>query len=164
MAGILRAGDVVRASTWVDATPREVYEVVADVTRYPEWSPECVEASWVDESTFRGRNQRRFAKWTTSARVVVREPGSEFAFVVESMGGDFTRWTYRIEPSGAGSLLTQSVEMCVDLPRGAIYFERLFLRVRDRAADLQGNLDSSIRQIRQIVEIGRTSTGRDART
>jgi hypothetical protein len=44
--------------------------------------------------------------------------------------------------------------MCVPLPLGVVLFERLFLFVRDRRADLQKNLEVSVNRIRAIVEAG----------
>jgi hypothetical protein len=52
--------------------PREVvYDLVTDVTRMGEWSPECVACEWVDGATgpavgarFRGRNRHGLARWS----------------------------------------------------------------------------------------------------
>jgi hypothetical protein len=72
------------------------------------------------------------------------------------MGGDWTQWTYLIEPgSAAGATrLSEVFRMCVPLPFGAVVFEYLFLLVRDRRKDLQANLDASVNRIRAIVEAG----------
>lgn len=37
----------IRVSRTIDATPQEVYELVSDVRRMPEWSPEVTEARWL---------------------------------------------------------------------------------------------------------------------
>jgi hypothetical protein len=72
------------------------------------------------------------------------------------MGGDWTQWTYRIEPgSAAGTTrLTEVFRMCVPLPFGAVVFERLFLFIWDRRTDLQKNLEVSLDRIRAIIEAG----------
>lgn len=165
MKRVLRKGDSVSASTMVNATPAEVYDVVSDVRRIPEWSPECIHAEWVDRTTFRGTNRRRLGRWTTLARIVAADPGHEFAFAVQLGGGDFTRWSYRMESHPDGCRVTEEVRMCVDLPLLALAFERIALGVRDRRTDLQGNLDQSLRTLRTIVEAERAghSTGGQAR-
>ena len=152
MKKVLRKGDAVSASTVVAADPGHVYDVVSDVRRIPEWSPECVRVEVVDEHNFRGFNRRRFGRWNTKARIVEAVRGSEFAFVVQFQGADFTRWSYRMIPHPSGCLLVEEVSMCVDLPLAALLYERLALRVTDRPADLRGNLDNSLRRLRTIIE------------
>lgn len=72
------------------------------------------------------------------------------------MGGDWTQWTYLIEPGSTAGLtrLTEVCRMCVPLPWAAVVFERFFLFVRDRSADLQKNIEVSVDRIRAIVEAG----------
>ncbi len=150
----LRKGEVLTASIQVRADAGRVYAVVSDVTRIPEWSPETVGAEWIAPDRFRAWNRRRLGRWSTVANVVAAEPGRRFSFVVQAMGGDWTQWTYRIEPgSDAGTTrLTEEFAMRVELPWFVAVYERLFLLVRDRRADLQDNLEASVRRIRDIVE------------
>ncbi len=152
MTGKLRRDDTIRASTVVRAAPAEVFRVVSDPTRYPEWSPECHRVEWVDDTHFVGHNRRRRGRWKTTATVVANEPDREFRFVVEMMGKDFTGWAYLVEPHAEGALLTEEFVMRVDLPLVARLFEVLALGVRDRRTDLQGNLDRCVRTVRGIVE------------
>lgn len=148
----LRNGDSVSASTRVRATPEEVYSVISDVRRIPEWSPECSRVEVLDDVTFRGHNRRRLGRWTTTAEIVTAHQSTEFTFVVRMMGKPFTRWSYEVEPTPAGSRLTETFTMCQDLSLAAWLFEQVALGVRDRRADLQGNLDQSVRAIVRLVE------------
>ncbi len=148
----LREGQVISASTPIAATPQQVYDVVSDIRRFGEWSPETVKAVWVDDTHFKGTNARGLARWSTKCRVVKRSPGREFTFEVVLLGRPFTRWSYQIEPSGDGAVLTEVFTMCRDLALPLLAFEVLALRVKDRQTDLQGNLDQSVRTIRTIVE------------
>lgn len=151
---LLQEGETLTASAEVQATAEQVYAVVSDVTRIPRWSPETRRAEWVDADHFRAWNRRRLGRWQTLAKVVDADPGHRFSFVVQAFGGDWTQWTYLIEPgSHPGSTrLTESFRMCVDLPVAAVVFEHLFLLVRDRRTDLQTNLDVSVDRIRAIAE------------
>ncbi|OBH59334.1 hypothetical protein A5685_03965 [Mycobacterium colombiense] len=153
---LLQKDETLTASTDVRAAADQVYAVISDVTRIPEWSPETRRAEWLAPNRFRAWNRRRLGRWRTVANVVEAEPGHRFSFVVQAMGGDWTQWTYLIEPgSTAGATrLTEMVRMCVPLPFGAVAFERLFLFVRDRRGDLQKNLVVSVDRIRRIVEAG----------
>jgi uncharacterized protein YndB with AHSA1/START domain len=151
---LLQKDETLSASTEVRASPEEVYAVVSDITRIPEWSPETMRAEWLAPDRFQARNRRRLGRWSTVANLAEAEPGRRFSFVVQAMGGDWTQWTYLMEPgSTAGTTrLTEEMRMCVPLPFGALVFERLFLFVRDRRVDLQTNLETSVDRIRAIVE------------
>lgn len=153
---LLRKGETLTASTEVRAPAERIYAVISDVTRIPEWSLETTRAEWLGPDRFRAWNHRRLGRWRTEANVVEATPGQGFSFVVQAMGGDWTQWTYLIEPgSTAGTArLTEEFRMCVQLPFGALVFEYLFLFVRDRRKDLQNNLDLSVDRIRAIVEAG----------
>jgi hypothetical protein len=152
----LQKDETLTASTEVQASTDRVYSVVSDVTRIPEWSPETRRAEWLAPDRFRAWNRRRLGRWRTVANVVEAWPGHKFSFVVQAMGGDWTQWTYLIEPgSTAGTTrLTETFRMCVPLPFGVVVFERLFLFVGDRRSDLQANIDLSVDRIRRIVESG----------
>lgn len=159
MSRVLRKGDVVRGVTVVNASPDEVYDVVSDIRLIPEWSPECVHAEWVAPHVFRGKNRRRFGRWSTRANVVTADPGREFSFAVQLGGADFTTWSYRMESHPSGCLLSEEMQMRVDLPLSALLFERIALRVKDRRSDLQGNIDQSLRRIRELIESGQHRRG-----
>jgi hypothetical protein len=101
------------ASIDIDASPDSVYELVSDIRRMGEWSPECVKADWVDGATgpavgakFKGTNKLgRFVKWSTTPEVTVAEPGREFAFRTKE-----TIWRYVFAPEGVGTRVTESFE------------------------------------------------------
>jgi len=106
-------------SIQIAAAPEDVYDLVADITRMGEWSPECYRCEWLDGATsaevgarFRGYNRVGRVRWATTAVVVVAERGQEFAFTVvhDEAGREETRWSYRFESSADGTLLTESFE------------------------------------------------------
>ena len=104
----------------IAASPEAVWELVSDVTQIGRFSPETFEAEWVDGATgpavgarFRGhvrRNGRGPVYWTTSS-VVAAEPAKEFAFGVGKPGKALNTWSYRLEPSGEGTDVTESFEL-----------------------------------------------------
>jgi uncharacterized protein YndB with AHSA1/START domain len=152
----LQKDEAITASTEIAASADAVYDLVSDATRIPEWSPETSRVEWMDTDRLRflAWNSRRLGRWKTEARVVEAVAGQRFSFVVEAMGGDWTQWTYLIEPGSAEGTtrLTETCRMCVALPFTAAAFERLCLFVGDRRTDLQGNLATSLERIRNIVE------------
>ena len=147
------------ASVRVEAPPEKVYGVVSDVTRMGEWSPETTSAEWVGGATgpavgakFKGRNRNGLARWSTTPRVVAAEPGREFAFTTSWLGKDMTLWTYRMEPEGAGSRVTESFEMLIDVPWYFTASERWLMGVKDRKADLEANMAKTLERLKGVVE------------
>jgi hypothetical protein len=102
----------VAESVVVDAEPAAVYTAVSDVRGMARWSPECF-ATWVwsrrgeQAARFVGFNRRGPLLWFTTCRVVVAEPGEEFAFDVTTFGMPVSRWTYRLAPVPEGTELTE---------------------------------------------------------
>jgi hypothetical protein len=105
------------ASIEVDAPPDVVWNLVADITRMGEWSPECVRAHWEGDATgpavgahFHGYNKAGTFEWDAPCIVTDCEPGRVFAFAVPRGGDTINRWRFEFAPSGAGTTLTESFD------------------------------------------------------
>jgi len=151
----MQKGAGAEAHVHVDAPPEIVYGVVSDVTRMGEWSPETVKCRWLDDAVapavgarFKGTNKRGIATWSTKPKIVVADPGREFAFEVDTD----VRWTYRFEADGTGTRLTESFEMLRDLRWQYAFFERWVMQIKDRRADLQNGMAVTLGRIKQVVE------------
>ena len=144
----------------IDAPPEVIYDLVADVTRMGEWSPECVGGEWVDGATgpavgarFRGRNRHGLARWSNKPRVVAADRGREFGFVaIDPVGRDMTRWAYRFEPTPTGTEVTESFEMVRTIPLYIRLFDRWLMGVKDRKADLEANMRRTLASIKTAAE------------
>ncbi len=119
------------------AQPAEVWDLVSDVTRIGEFSPETFEARWLGGASgpqararFRGhvrRNGRGPVYWTTCT-VTASEPGREFAFAVNGPGDVVVNtWCYQLTPNGDGTDVTESFK----LPGSPLH--RLYWRLAGRA-------------------------------
>lgn len=95
----------------------QVYDLVSDVTRIGEFSPETFEAEWLGGATgpavgarFRGHVNRnnRGVKYWTECRVTEATPGRAFAFDVVMGDRVVNSWRYDIEPAGDGTDVTES--------------------------------------------------------
>lgn len=156
----MQKGTTGEVSVHVDAPPEAVYAAVSDISRMGEWSPETVHCEWIDGATgpavgarFKGTNKRGFARWSTKPTVTAAEPGRVFAFDVLPD----TRWTYRFEPDGDGTRLSESFEMLRDMPGYIQFAERYLLRVKDRRADLERGMTETLGRIKSAVESGPVS-------
>ena len=103
------------ATVTIAAPPERVYDMVADVTRMGEWSPECHSCRWVGRrrepvvgAVFVGLNRRGWARWATTNRVVRAERGRAFAF---RTGGTGVRWGYELAPEGDGTRVTETRDL-----------------------------------------------------
>ena len=105
-------------SVVIEAPAESIYDLVADLPRMGQWSPECQRVEWLEGSTgpsegatFVGHNRGGpggLMKWSRRGRVISAEPGREFAFVTEEGGRDSTEWRYRLEPVGGATRVTES--------------------------------------------------------
>ena len=98
-----KAHDSVSAD--IAASPERVYELVSDITRMGEWSPECVRCTWTKGATgpvagarFKAANKgRRGPAWFNTPVVTIAEPGREFAF--NRSGPGIGSYTWRTSSS-----------------------------------------------------------------
>lgn len=158
----MKKGTRGEATVQVNAPPEKVYELVSDVTRMGQWSPETVRARWLGGVTgpavgarFRGTNRRGVAVWVTTPKVVAAEPGREFAFVVPLavVGRELTKWTYRFEPGAdGGTTVTESFETVNDIPRYITFMYRSLMGVTHRESDLEANMQSTLERIKAAAE------------
>lgn len=146
------------ATAVVRATPEQVWQLVQDVTRIGEWSPETEAAEWVSGepgavgSRFRGRNRRGRSTWSTTCEVVESTPGRAFAFVVGNAAEHSAHWRYDLEPYDGGTRVTESFVLPKPLGAVARLTTRVFLGVRDREADLVAGMEQTLRQLTAAAE------------
>lgn len=143
----------------IDSPPEQVYALVSDVTRMGEWSPETIAAEWVDGATgaapgawFEGTNRARRVTWKTRCHVDVADPGRELTFTVHSGGAPSSRWTYRFEPSGSGTDVTESMEGFRSSPLPVRLLQRLATGVKDRASHNATGMQRTLERIKAAAE------------
>jgi polyketide cyclase/dehydrase/lipid transport protein len=105
----------------MNATPELIYDLVADLPRMGEWSPECQRLEWADGAAgpvpgakFVGHNRggpRDLIRWSRRGRVLIADRGRELAFVTEEGGRESTEWRYRFEPVDGGTRVTESYKV-----------------------------------------------------
>jgi hypothetical protein len=152
-------------STHIDATPTAVYDLIADVTRTPEFSPEVLQCRWIGGATgpavgarFKAKNRvARGPAWSNKPVVITADRGREFAFSrSEPLGGTMI-WRYAFEAQGAGTRVTESYEV-VDPVKRPMWFliERICGR-KDRRSDLREGMTLTLERLRAaLVDQGRT--------
>ena len=90
-----------------DAAPQAVYALLRDVERMAGLGPEHHTATWTSATTFTGQNRFGETEWDVPCFVIVDEPPTAFGWIVGPPDEPASTWTYRIEPDGHGTLVTQ---------------------------------------------------------
>jgi len=112
-------------SLHIAVPPAEVWDLVTDVTRIGEFSPETFEARWTRGSTgpevgawFKGHVKRNGIGPTywTLCRVTKCEPERVFEFGVGTEDMNVNNWGYRLEPDGDGTRVTEYFRLASNLP------------------------------------------------
>jgi uncharacterized protein YndB with AHSA1/START domain len=93
----------------IDAPAAKVYELVSDLPRMGEWSPENTGGRWLGGATaaepgarFHGTNRAGWRRWSTTVTVTSAERGRRFSFNVDSFGVPVSAWEYElVERDGA---------------------------------------------------------------
>lgn len=105
------------ASIEINAAPEVVWNLVAEITRMAEWSPECVRAEWESGATgpevgakFHGFNQIDAFEWDAHGLVTESEVGKVFEFKVPRDSETPTIWRFEFAADGAGTTLTESFD------------------------------------------------------
>jgi hypothetical protein len=147
-------------SLHMEARPEDVYALVADVTRMPEFSPEVLECTWLDGATgpavgarFKATNKvGNRPSWHNKPVVTVVEPARQFSFARTEKFAGTVEWTYRFEVDGDGTLVTESYDVTTELsPIGWFVIGVLFGR-KDRRADLHAGMETTLQRMRAAVE------------
>ncbi|MET0995344.1 MAG: SRPBCC family protein [Mycobacterium sp.] len=140
----------------IDAAPLTVYELISDITRMGDWSPECYRCEWLNGATaaeegarFRGHNRLGKVRWHTDAIVTVADPGREFAFTtLHKEGREETMWRYELRHLGAGTEVIES-------------YRFLWCPIANRIAELPIPRDKQLRRgIRETLHRIKTAAER----
>lgn len=147
-------------SLQIQAPPEAIYDIVADVTRTPELSPEIVECTWLDGATgpvvgarFKARNKMpNRPTFSNKPVVTTADRGKVFSFARTEPFGGTVEWTYRFESQGANTVVTESYDVTKPVSRvGWFIIGGLFGR-KDRQKDLRSGMEQTLARLRSIAE------------
>jgi uncharacterized protein YndB with AHSA1/START domain len=116
----------------INAPPDKVWGLISDITKMGEYSPEVIEAEWLDGSTgpavgarYRGhvkRNENWPVLYWTTCKVTECVPGEVFEFAVIMRDRPVNTWRYEFRPTdGEGTDVTsRSISATTSSPRSGI--------------------------------------------
>ena len=99
----------------IRADAGRLYELISDLPRMGEWSPENTGGTWVKGSTgcalgahFKGTNRNGRRRWSTDVVITAAEPGRRFSFDVTTGPIKVATWDYRFEQHGDTTTVVQT--------------------------------------------------------
>jgi uncharacterized protein YndB with AHSA1/START domain len=144
----------------IAAPPERVYQLVSDIGRMGEWSPECYHCAWTKGATgptvgarFKAKNKGgRGPSWFNTPVVTAAEPDKEFAFNRSGPGiGSYT-WRYLLEPTATGTKLTESFDADRPLGRPMTWLTMKWTGSTDRDADLHKGMLTTVSRLKAAAE------------
>jgi hypothetical protein len=142
----------------IPADPGILYELVSDIRRMGEWSPETETCTWSGGSTapavgakFKGTNRNGKKKWSSTGTVVVADPARAFAFDVSVGPLKIARWGYRFEPVGEGCRVTET--WTDQRGRIATWAGKPASGVADRATHNRATMEQTLERLAAAAEI-----------
>lgn len=153
--GLLRplSGEV---TVHMAAPPEQVWDLVSDVTRIGEFSPETFEAEWTGRwtgpevgATFRGHVRRNGVGpvYWSPCKVTACVPGEVFEFAV-MVGGPLNTWGYRLQAENGGTRVTEYFRLAPSLPVRLYWLALGRLRGRTNERGMRTTLE----RMRAVVE------------
>ena len=144
-------------SVHIEAPAERIYDIVTDIAQMGRLSPECTGGRWLDGAAgpavgarFKGSNKRGFARWSTTNEVVEAEPGRVFSFETQQSAA---RWTYRLEPEGAGTRVTESRALFKERPKVAVVFTKLLLGGEEgHDEELRKGMEQTLQRVKELAE------------
>ena len=158
---------VVEVSTHISAPPEDVWDLVSDVGRVSEFSPEVVSARWLESgpqepvvgARFAGTNKLADFEWTRVCTVVAAERPAVFAYTVGDRfdGSPSGTWTFECEAVDGGTTVRQRFGHAPDGRSGT----RLLAEqdpskadriIETRRAVLERGMSSTLQAIKKVLE------------
>ena len=141
----------------ISAPADRIYDIVTDVSRMGRLSPECTGGKWLGkadgpsvDARFKGTNRRGWARWSTTNTVVEANRGRAFAFETKQSGA---RWTYRFEPDGDATVVTESHSMFRRRPAVAWVFANLLLGgAQDHDDEVRAGMRATLLRLKEVAE------------
>ncbi|MFF0634390.1 hemerythrin domain-containing protein [Nocardia sp. NPDC004151] len=138
------------------ASPQQIWEILADVTRVGEWSHECRSARWLDGATaaapgarFVGNSRSGVMRWSRTCTITVLDAPRELGWVTHGgVCGDNTEWRYTLEPSEGGTRIVQTYRV-LSMP---MWFDRIVWVATPAHHDRRSALHSDLARLAGIAE------------
>ncbi|HET8602613.1 MAG TPA: SRPBCC family protein [Marmoricola sp.] len=151
---VSRSPEALSASITIDAPVERVWEVVSDLRRMPEFSPELRRVVPLGRRTsgvgarILGINRRGLAAWPTTSRVTRWEPCRAVAWKTRESAAT---WVYELEPAEGGTRVT-SRRVLAAWSRGTTLMAPLIGGAAAHDRELADGMATTLERIKAAVE------------
>jgi uncharacterized protein YndB with AHSA1/START domain len=143
----------------VHAPPQAVYDVIADISRMPELSPEVVDCRWLGGATgpevgarFRARNKFTRGPAIGNTPVITAvEPGRKISWSRTEPFGGTVEWTYEFLPHGDGTEVVESYRTLKPVSRFGWWIIGFFSS-KERARLQHEGMVQTLERLKAVVE------------
>jgi uncharacterized protein YndB with AHSA1/START domain len=153
----------VEADIFVAAPATRVWELVTNLVRMGQWSPEYQGGEWLDGVTgpvvgarFKGRNKRREREWESVSTVIEAAAGRSFAWAVGNPDNPAATWRFALTSESAGTRVHQHVQLGPGPSGLTARIAELPDREEDivaaRTAELQRNMQITLQGLKASAE------------
>lgn len=146
----------IEQSVDIAASPEKVWELVSDLPRMSEWSPQVLKSFLLGGSLQQGAtllniNHRGLLVWPTRSKIIRWDPGVEVAWKIRE---NQSTWSFTLEPTATGTRLVQRR----DAPEG---LSELSISLTDRfmggqatfQAELQAGMRATLAKVKALTEV-----------
>ena len=145
---------------YIEASPEAVYDLISDVTRTPERTPDIARCEWIDGATgpavgarFKSTNhQGRGPDWSNKPIVTVADRGQEFSFTRTEPFGGTILWRHQFVAEGTGTRMTESYEVIKPVRLMGWFIITTLYGMKDRRAELHASMKESMDRVAELVE------------
>ena len=144
----------------IGAPPANVWALVGDPRRTPEWSPVCHRIDWVGPAAqpeagarFVGHNKLNGFRWKRECRIGTYDTEREIAYSTFVKGRESTRWRYRLTPTDDGTVEVEEAYQVVSLPTWVSLLRKLPGAMKKTERDVQENLSGSLSRLKELAEL-----------
>lgn len=143
----------IERQTEIDRSPEEVFDVLTDLDRLPDWATMVLENHGTPEKPLRagqtfGQTIRIVGRnLTTEWEVTECDAGRRVSYQATGPGGSRLEMKQRVEPRGQGSLV--ELEIDYDLPGGALgdAVDRIYVERRN-----EREIEHSLKNLKDLLE------------
>jgi len=143
------------ATVDIDATPEQVWTVLSDLKRMPEFSPQCRRMIVLGGAAREGArtlnlNRQGWKFWPTTSKIVRFEPNKAIAFrVVENR----TIWSYELEATSTGTKVTELRAAPTGINKASnLAVNKLLGGVPQFEVELLEGMNATLAKIKEAVE------------
>jgi uncharacterized protein YndB with AHSA1/START domain len=150
-------GTAISVSRDIRAPAERVWNLVSDLPRMGEWSPENTGGAWRGGTDgpkvgakFKGTNARGRRRWRTLVIVTDCQPGCSFGFDVRAGGMGVAHWGYALEATDDGCRVTET--FTDTRGRTITFLGSLISGVSDRASHNQAGMETTLANLAAAAE------------